>query len=208
MVLDFDENVNDDFIRDIVKSLVEVLNTAFMMFFEYFEFRVLLVQFEGNDSSDDVGEHVFECKFVTVVVVDRGYGVGVFSLFSLEVCLLSHHTDGLVGSLDHDLLNISTQAKVVLTCLKILPCDFLFSLLLSSYSEVSSAFGVHEPHSMAGVFALLHVVVDHALSTAHQGGLVCNSLQFLVLKLFNDRWFSILRHCFKLITLVLFLDDF
>jgi hypothetical protein len=176
MVLDFDENIDNNFIRDIVKSLIEVLNTAFMMFFENFEFRILLVQFEGNDSSNNVGEHVFESKFITVVVVDRGYCIGVFSLFSLEICLLSHHTDGLVGSLDHDLLNISTQSKVVLTCLKILPCDFLFSLLLSCYSKMASAFSVHESHSMAGVFALLHVVVDHALGTSHQGGFVRYSL--------------------------------
>jgi hypothetical protein len=108
MVLNFDENINNDFIRDIIKALVKVLNTTFVMLFENFEFGILFVQFKRNDSANNVSEHVLKSKFVTIIIVDRGYSIRVFSLLHLEVCFLPHNSDSLVGSLDSDLFNISS----------------------------------------------------------------------------------------------------
>lgn len=117
MVLNLNENVNNNFVGNVVESLIEVLDTALVMLFENFEFRVLLVQFERDNSTDNISEHVLESELITVIIVNRSNGVRVFFLLSLEVGLLSHDTDSLVCSLNSDLLDITIQPEVVLASL-------------------------------------------------------------------------------------------
>ena len=70
MVLHADKDINDEFIRDIVETLLKVTDTTLWMFFKHLEFRVLLVQLMSDCAADDIGEHRLECLLVAIIVLD------------------------------------------------------------------------------------------------------------------------------------------
>jgi len=45
MVLDFNEDIYNNLIRNIVEPFIEILHSSLMMLLENFEFRVLFVKF-------------------------------------------------------------------------------------------------------------------------------------------------------------------
>ena len=209
VVLQAAEDVNHQLVWDVLESLVEVAYSSVWMLFEYFEFRVLLVQFVGESSADDIGEHSLDSLLVTLIVLNREHDVLVSTLLPLQVGLLSHYPDRFVSSLDCNCLDVPNSHSIDSVDLGLL-CLLLFesphrSLHLSC-CEISSPLGVLEPCLVSLRFAHALMVLNDTLSSEHLGSLVVDPLELVVLHLPRDSLLRIFGERFILVFLKLNLN--
>lgn len=208
MVLDLHEDIDYDFIGQEVESVVEVLHSTLRMLLEDFELRVGLVELERDDAANDVGEHVLEGELVAVVVCDGRHCTRVLPLLTLQCSFLTHHTDGFVGRLDLEGLNLANIHSSDKLSSRLPNRHALLFLLLSSQClgcEISSLFSVHEANLVSDHLSVFNMLVDHTLSSAHHGCFVSNTLKFLILQFFSDGVLGVLGHGLVLVPLVLLL---
>merc|ERR1712137_818984 len=107
MVLKGAENVDNQFIWDILETLAEVADASIRMFLEHFEFWILLVQFVGERPTNDVCEYALNSLLVALIILNGQDNTLVSALFPLQVCFLPHNSDGLIGGLHCNCLDVS-----------------------------------------------------------------------------------------------------
>ena len=206
MILNLHKDINHNLIRDIVESVIEVLNSAFVVLLEDFELWVSLIELQRNHAADNISEHVFEGQLIRVIVLNRCDGVRVVTLLALEVGLLAHHPDGFVRRFHGHGLDVADDGPILVGPHTFQSVHLSVSLLYRPGSISAGPLRVLKSVDDPFGLPLLHMLVNHALRATHHRGLVRNSLELLVLQLLGNRMLRVLWLVLIFVLLVLLLD--
>ena len=209
VVLQTAEDVDYQLVWHVLESLVEVADATIWVLLEHLELWILLVQFVGHRSADDVCKNCLNSLLVTLIVLDGKHDVLISALLSLQVGLLPHHSDRFVCGLDRNRLDVANSYPVDGLDLGLL-CLLLFDRphrpLHLPCREIPSPLGVLEPCLVSLCFAHALMVLDDTLSGEHLGRLVIDPLELMVLHLSRDSLLCIFGHRFILVLLKLDLN--
>lgn len=162
-----------------------------------------------DSAADDVSEHRFKGLLIAIIILNRHEARTLALLLTLAVGLLAHDTDGLVGRLDSNGLDITDRDTIDHCSLFLLRLLSLHRHLLDSDlfgGKVARAAGVGE--------ALIHALsLAHGLMRRYDvlggellSGFIRDPLKLTILHFTRDGRLSVGRHSLLLILDQLLLD--
>ena len=203
-MLEGQENVNYELVRNVLESLLVVADAALWVLFKSLVFWVELVELVGNGATDHVSDDLFESLFIRIVI-----DLLQAALVSLMGSFLPHLPNLLVHSLDSHGLDLTYRHTINgLLVLLYLTLGFLHALALHHLlvSEVAGLARFVKPGFEALIFALSNVVVRDVHSRVGHVKLVFNALKFFLLHLLCDGRAHILRFVLFFLGLLLNLN--
>lgn len=186
MILQAQENINDQLIGDVVKSVLEIADTSLSVLLEDLILRISLVQLGTELRVNEISENRQEGDLVTVLVHATLRRV---STTHLHIGLLSHGADGLVVGLDGYTFDVtnghSFNSLLALLHLAVLQGSTLDSLSAVGREE-TSVLGLQETLVNALSLTELNVLFGESLGVALLGHFIGDSLQFVLFHFAGD----------------------
>ena len=93
------KNIKDKIVGNVLESILEVRNNFIVCLLEVLIFRIAFAHFISEYLTDNVNQNIFKSHLITVLILES----------SCPSFIGSHGSDGLVCSLDIDLLHITDR---------------------------------------------------------------------------------------------------